>query len=94
MTKKHDPVLISLVRNTLPDLIADVLLGVQPMSSPYNREEWPYQVDALSFAKYTDVIPMKQWCQETFKEGEWCHTVQYFAFKNEEDLSWFMLRYS
>lgn len=94
MTKKHDPVLISLVRNTLPDLIADVLLGVQPMTSPYNREEWPYQIDILEIgSKFTMVMEMRNWCKETIEEGEWTNNAQYFAFKTEEALSWFKLRW-
>jgi hypothetical protein len=90
---KFDPVLISLIRNAMPNILAEEILSVQPMSSPYSTEEWPYQVDVLLFAKYADVIPMKHWCSEILNEGEWTATVQYFAFKNEEALSWFKLRW-
>lgn len=90
---KFDPVLISLVRNAMPSVIAEQICSVQPMSSPFNKEEWPYQVDVLPFVKYEDVIPMKKWCQETFGVDEWTATVQYFAFKTEESLTWFKLRW-
>lgn len=91
---EFDPVIISLVRNAVPSIIADEICRVQRMSSPHNKEEWPYQVDVMSFAKYTDVIPMKKWCGETLKDGEWDSTVQFFAFKTEEALSWFKLRWA
>jgi hypothetical protein len=91
--KKVDPVLISLIRNVMPNILADEILSAQPMSSPFNKEEWPYQIDILPFSKYGDIIPMKKWCRETLEEGHWTSTVQFFAFKNEEALSWFKLRW-
>lgn len=90
---KIDPVLISLVRNAMPSVIADEICSVQPMSTPFNKEEWPYQIDVLPFVKYKDVIPMKQWCQETFGVNEWIASVQYFAFKTEKSFTWFKLRW-
>jgi hypothetical protein len=80
-------------RHLEPEILAEEICKVQPMSSPYSKEEWPYQVDALLSAKFEDVIPMKQWCKESLNEGEWAATVQYFAFKNEEAYSWFGLRW-
>lgn len=77
----------------MPNVIAEELCRVQPMASTFNIEEWPYQIDVLPFAKYEDVIPMKKWCRATLKEGEWASTVQFFAFKTEEALSWFKLRW-
>jgi hypothetical protein len=47
----------------------------------------------LEFGKYTDIIPMRQWCRETLNEGEWVAIAQYFAFKTEEALVWFKLRW-
>jgi hypothetical protein len=90
---KYDPVILSVIRNTMANLIAEEICSVQPMSNPHSTEEWPYQIDVLPFAKYADVIPMKQWCRETLNEDEWTATVQYFAFKTEEAYSWFKLRW-
>jgi hypothetical protein len=57
------------------------------------EEDWPYRVDVLEFGKYTDIIPMRQWCRETLNEGEWVAIAQYCAFKTEEALVWFKLRW-
>lgn len=91
--KNFDPVLISLIRNAMPSIIADEICSAQPMTSPFNKEEWPYQVDALYVASFTDVIPMTRWCRETLKQDEWTSKSQFFAFKNEEALNWFTLRW-
>lgn len=93
MSDEFDPVILPIIRNVLPDIIAQDICRVQPMGSSFKIEEWPYQIDVLPFAKYTDVIPMKQWCRETLNDGEWDSTVQFFAFKNEEALTWFKLRW-
>lgn len=94
MSDEFDPVLISLVQKAMPYRIAEDILNVQPMYSPHNKEEWPYQIDVLPFAKYSDVVPMKNWCRETLVEDEWIASVQFFAFKTEEALNWFMLRWA
>jgi hypothetical protein len=86
-------IIIPVIRSTMPDILAEALLSVQPMYSPHSKEEWPYQIDVLPFAKYSDVIPMKTWCQETLDEGDWIASVQFFAFKTEEALNWFKLRW-
>ena len=88
-----DPIILPIIKNVMPNLIANAIVGVQPMSSPYSKEDGPYQVDVLEFGKYTDIIPMRQWCRETLNEGEWVAIAQYFAFKTEEALAWFKLRW-
>lgn len=94
MTEKYDPVIISLVRNRMPSILADEICSVQPMSSPHNKKEWPYQIDILEIgSKFTMVMEMRNWCKETIEEGEWTNNAQYFAFKTEEALSWFKLRW-
>lgn len=90
---KVDPVLISLVRNAMPSVIAEQICSVQPMGAPFRREEWPYQVDALPLAKYSDIVHMENWCRETFDVNEWTSFVQYFAFKTEKSFTWFKLRW-
>lgn len=90
---KAAKVILPVIRNAMPALLAEELCSVQPMFSPHNKEEWPYQIDVLPFVKYSDVVPMKNWCQETLAEGEWIANVQFFAFKTEEALTWFKLRW-
>lgn len=86
-------IIIPVIRNTMPDILADTLLSVQPMFSPHNKEEWPYQIDVLPFVNYSDLIHIKNWCKETLDESEWIASVQFFAFKTEEALTWFKLRW-
>lgn len=86
-------VILPIIRNAMPALLAAELCSVQPMSSPYNKEDWPHQIDVLPFVKYSDIIPMRNWCRETLEEGEWITSVQFFAFKTEESLNWFKLRW-
>lgn len=91
--EKYDPILVDFIRKAMPNKIAEELVGVQPMGSPFSKEEYPYQINTLDFASFKDVIPMRQWCRETLKENEWKNSVQFFAFKNEQAYNWFLLRW-
>ncbi len=87
-------VILPVIRGVLPSIIADDILGVQPMSSPYDKKEWPYQVDMLANGKYKDIVTAQDWCRETLNNSEWTNKVQFFAFKTEESYAWFKLRWS
>lgn len=92
---KLDPVILPVIRGAMANLIADDICGVQPMSSPHSKDEWPYQIDVLTMDfKYSQIVPMRQWCAEMFAEDEWTAMMQYFAFKTEEAYAWFKLRWS
>lgn len=88
----HAPILLPVIRNALSSIIADEICSVQPMSSPYNKDEWPYQADMTM--RYKDIIAMHNWCRDTLNEGEWIFTVQFFAFNTEQAYAWFMLKWS
>lgn len=93
MTEKFDPVRISLVRNAMPNIIASDICSAQPMFSPHDQEEWPYQVDVLGHIKYHDIPVVKEWCKNTLTDSEWIASVQFFGFKTKEAYSWFKLRW-
>lgn len=91
--QEFSTIILPVIRNTIPALLAEELCKVQPMFSPHSKEDWPYQIDVLPFSRYSEIILMKQWCIETLVEGEWTASVQFFAFKTEEDLNWFKIRW-
>ena len=92
--KQFDPILLPLLGKVMSQTIADDILSVQPMFSPFSKDEWPYQVDMLTNGKYTDSLNAHHWCRDTLNEDEWTARVQFFAFKTEEAYAWFKLRWS
>jgi hypothetical protein len=94
MTDKFDPILISLIRKNWSGIVAQDIIGAQPMTNPYNSTEFPYLLDVLTIAKYTDIIEITRWCRENLPKDDWTHTGQFFAFKTEQSYSWFLLRWS
>lgn len=83
-------ILIPLIRKHLASVIANDIMSVQPMSNPFDVELWPYHTEI----RYNQCIPAREWCLETLDNDEWISKVQFFAFKNEQAYSWFMLRWS
>ena len=92
--EKYDSILVNLIGKAMANKIAEELVGVQPVCNPFSKEEYPYQINILDIASLKDAIPMKRWCRKTLKEDEWKNNVQFFAFKNEQAYSWFLLRWS
>ena len=83
-TPKVDPVVLSMIKKVMPSLVAQDILSVQPMSSPFSKEEWPYQIDVLSLVRFTDILKLKRWCEDSLEQDEWTHKVQFYAFKTEK----------
>lgn len=94
---KYDPIMIKIIRAAMVKKISEEIIGmgVQPMGmgSPFSKEEYPYQINILDFISFRDIIAVLEWCRETLKDDEWDSKVQYFAFKNEQAYSWFLLRW-
>jgi len=91
--EKYDPILIKLIRTAMVKKITEEIIGVQPMGSPFSKEEYPYQINILDFISFRDIIAVIEWCRDTLKEDEWKSKAQFFAFKNEQAYSWFLLRW-
>jgi len=41
-----------------------------------------------------DYVPMREWCEQNLKHGGWWTGVYYIILQREEDVAWFMLRWS
>lgn len=61
-----------------------------------DRNQW---VTEVTGGYYSEVDPqeyfaMREWCEQKFKHGDWCTGVYYVILQREEDVSWFLLRWS
>ena len=96
--------MISLIRKQIPVMIAQQIVGVQPIPSQagsvfkrdimvgghtFNQRYWPY-VKMVLWNQYFDA---ERWCYQNFKSRNWRSQGQYFAFKRKEDYTFFMLRW-
>ena len=55
---------------------------------PGTKQGWYSDIDPQ------DYIPMREWCEQHLKHGDWCTGVYYIILQNESDVAWFMLRWS
>ncbi len=53
-----------------------------------NKKYWPHQVTVK------DTQDAERWCYDNFKSGNWRNIGRYFAFKNGQDATMFMLRWA
>lgn len=85
----------------MPSLIAQRIVGVQPMTNnlgifnqffekKFNKKYWPYQyyvnVDVFS--------EVERWCWDRFKGRYWNNYGRMFVFKREKDYTMFLLRWA
>ena len=106
----NDPkILIPMLRKTMPALLAQDIVGVQPMtgvgksifSSTEMREEFGFEGHNKKYWPHQHVVrgwsmvrPAERWCYQNFKSRNWNNVGKYFAFKRKEDYEWFLLRWS
>ena len=94
--------LISMLRKSLPNLIAQQITGVQPMSyysynnnwffQGHNKTYWPYQ---HSPSRLIPIRDMERWCWDNVSHGRyWRNYGNKFAFKRKEDAAFFILTWS
>jgi hypothetical protein len=55
--------------------------------------------DMLISGWISDIDPhdygdMREWCEQNLKHSDWCTGVYYIILQREEDVAWFMLRWS
>ena len=98
-------VLIPLIRKAIPSMVAQQIVGVQPMTGTggqslyakyfgekeYNKKYWPYQVTIPDSSKRYEA---ERWCWERFKGRYWNSHGRVYVFKRKEDYEWFLLRWS
>lgn len=87
---------IKLLRKTIPQMVAQEIVGVQPMTTPvrYNKRYWPYQYYLGFRYSYDEMADIERWCWRHFKGRFWRSDERFFAFKRQKDFNWFMLRWS
>lgn len=102
VTQAAQQALISMLRKSLPNLMAQQITGVQPMSyysynnnwffQNHNKKYWPYQHTPSRLIPIRD---MERWCWENISHGRyWRNYGNKFAFKRKEDAALFVLRWS
>lgn len=86
---------ISLLRKTIPAMLAKEIAGVQPMSFPvlYNKRYWPYQHYVGFKYSYQQMEEIESWCWKNFKGRYWHSSERFYAFKRQADYNWFVLRW-
>ena len=94
-------ILIPMIRKVMPTLMAQQIVGVQPMTAisdeyinsiwgkTYNKKYWPYQYTI----NRDDVFEAERWCWQHFKGRNWNNTYQKFVFKRSQDAVMFALRW-
>jgi hypothetical protein len=85
-------VILPVIRRVMPTLVADSIIGVQPMSSPFHKNEWPYQIDLVM--KFKDLTEIREWCRTNLNSEEYISNAHYFAFNTETAYAWFILRWA
>ena len=85
-------VILPIIRRVMPTLFANSIIGVQPMSSPFHKNEWPYQIDLVM--KFKDLPEIREWCRTNLNCEEYISNAQYFAFNTETAYAWFILRWA
>ena len=105
---KIDPVVRALIHKVLPNVLAQDITSVQPMTglsnlfqnwvSEYDQfNEYPYSVNvginSLLTSNVDKITEMVQWANGSIPRGSWHHSFSTFMFKNEEDRTAFILRW-
>jgi Major capsid protein Gp23 len=102
VTATAQKVLIPMIRKVMPALIAQQIVGVQPMDADtgslfgrltakgFNTKYWPHQY----YVNYLDRREVERWCYDNFKSRNWNSYRNQFVFKRKEDAMLFALRWS
>ena len=101
VTNTAQKMMIPLLRTALPNLMAQQIVGVQPMATAtgsifkrywpkrYNKKYWPYQYDVAR----EDRWDIERWCWDNFKGRYWHSHGSQFVFKSEKDAVMFAMRW-
>lgn len=98
VTDTGQKILLPLLRTVLPNLMAQQIVGVQPMDADtgslfgkvFNTKYWPHQY----YVNYLDRKEVERWCYDNFKSRNWNSYRNQFVFKRKEDAMLFALRWS
>ena len=101
-------ILLPMIRKVMPTMMANSILGVQPMTGPgssifnhyygkkeYNKKYWPYQYTINDdYLRDFIVRDAERWCWDRFKGRYWSNHGRNFVFKREKDAVMFALRWA
>jgi hypothetical protein len=99
---KNLKVLVPIIRRVMPTVIANELVGVQPMTGPVaslkigvddrNNVRLRYWVERVTWNQNEN----KEWCIETYGDDpeRWYCRGSCFYFRDERDRTMFILRWS
>lgn len=100
----NDPrLMIPILRTALPNLMAQQITGVQPMSGMFkvldktylnvdqNSRYWPYK---MVIEDWYQISTAERFCYDNFKSRNWRNINRHFYFKRHEDAALFTLRWS
>ena len=62
----------------------------------FNKKYWPSQVriDVPLIKREITLQELERWCYQNLKSSEWRNDGWYFAFKREQDYTFFVLRWA
>lgn len=81
--------MIPMIRRIIPTMIAQELVGVQPMGNSFNKKYWPHSVEM----PYRHQAEIEKWCWQNFRGRYWRTRGSWIAFKREADYSWYMMKW-
>ena len=99
---KYDPILIPLIRKVVPAMIAQDIVSVHPMSSPFSIK-WDFKEQSGRWVAYYSPMGMElpeviKWCSDVLgprgKTGKWDLDEGYLSFEKRMYVDWFLLQWS
>lgn len=99
--------IMQIIKNVSPNLIAQQITGVQPMTKSagglfnakhiyyksYNKKYWPHQYSLTRLSYNSSMAEIEKWCWDHFKSRHWQSCQGMFVFKRSEDAIMFKLRW-
>ncbi len=103
-TLKNIKVLLPMIRQVMPNIMAQQIVGVQPMGAAgmlFNRDQsylsihqnkkyWPHRI---VIGDWYDIGTAERFCYDNFRSRNWRNVTRYFYFKRHEDAALFTLRW-
>jgi hypothetical protein len=109
MSNDWAKVLLPMIRKVYPTMIAQQIVGAQPMTMPESPTRLQAYDEPFNMYPYIaqrhssmwdlgfnpkDLQDMKEWCVATLQSSSWHYLQGKFFFRNETDRTMFMLRWS
>lgn len=101
MSEKFNSIIIPMIRKVVPAMIAQEIVGVQPMSNPWIK--WDFTEKDGRWGCYYSPMGLEfpelnKWCRDTFgdpgPDKKWDLDAGYLSFEKRMYVDWFLLRWS